>query len=299
VQSNEQLGIQSLRAIDSRQVAEVTMRKTEAGICSALLTIVILGSPLSAAAQTDLFAIPPGPKRVDLSGSGGFLLSTDWSDLVLLGSVSTVSGTLEQVLVRDLQVEPGPVFDGVVTYWEGRYGFRAHGGYASSCLAPGGNCGSGAIDVKAYMYDIGGSIGLMDYRRGALAWPYAFVTLGAITYDLERTIGPPLSFIEHRPPGTNADRVFVFDDPDQLLIAIDELGVETRFALNLGVGADLRIPLGPASVGLRLEVSDSIHRSPVDLRVADVERAGTTQFIDFGYVHNMRAAAGLVIQFGR
>ena len=93
--------------------------------------------------------------------------------------------------------------------------------------------------------------------------------------------------------------MFVFDDPDQLLIAIDELGVETKFALNLGVGTDFRIPLGPASVGVRLEVSDSIHRSPIDLRVADVERPGTTQFIDFGYVHNMRAAAGLVIQFGR
>jgi hypothetical protein len=275
------------------------MRKTQAGICSALVTIVILASPLAAAAQTDLFAIPPGPKRVDLSGSGGFLLSTDWSDLVLLGSVSTVSGSLEQVLVRDLQVEPGPVFDGTVTYWEGRYGFRAHGGYASSCLAPGGNCRAGAVDVKSYMYDVGGSVGLIEYQRGALAWPYVFVTLGAVTYDLERTIGPPLSFIEHRPPGSNADKVFVFDDPDQLLIAIDELGVETRFALNLGVGTDFRIPLGPASVGLRLEISDSIHRSPIELRVADVERPGTTQFIDFGYVHNMRAAAGLVIQFGR
>jgi hypothetical protein len=142
------------------------MRKTQAGIWSALVTIVILASPLSAAAQTDLFAIPPGPKRVDLSGSGGFLLSTDWSDLVLLGSVSTVSGSLEQVLVRDLQVEPGPVFDGVVTYWEGRYGFRAHGGYASSCLAPGGNCRAGAVDVKSYMYDVGGSVGLIEYRRG-------------------------------------------------------------------------------------------------------------------------------------
>ena len=276
------------------------MRKTQAGICSALVTIIVLASPIAAAAQTDLFAIPPGPKRVDLSGSSGFLLSTDWSDLVLLGSVSTLSGALEQVLVRDLEVEPGPVFDGVITYWEGRYGFRVHGGYASSCLAPGGNCASGSVDVNAYMYDFGGAVGLREYRRNALAWPYVFFGVGAVTYDLERTIGPPLTFIERRPPGSRDDgRVFAFDDPDQLLIAIDELGVETKFALNLGVGADLRIPLGPASVGLRLEVSDNIHQSPVDLNVVNLDAFGGTTRIDFGVVHNLRAGAGLVIQFGR
>jgi hypothetical protein len=275
------------------------MRNAQIALCSVFATIVIVASPIAAAAQTDLFAIPPGPKRVDLSGSSGFLLSTDWSDLVLLGSVSTISGALEQVLVRDLEVEPGPVFDGVVTYWEGRYGFRVHGGYASSCLAPGGNCNSGAVDVKSYMYDFGGAVGLIDYRRNALAWPYFFFGIGGVTYDLEQTVGPPLSFIERRPPGSPDAKVFVFDDPNQLLITIDELGVETKFALNLGVGADLRIPLGPASVGLRLEVSDSIHQSPIDLNVVNLDEFGGTTTINFGFVHNLRAAAGLVIQFGR
>jgi hypothetical protein len=236
---------------------------------------------------------------VDLSGSSGFLLSTDWSDLVLLGSVSTVSGALEQVLVRDLEVEPGPVFDGTVTYWEGRYGFRAHGGFASSCLAVGGNCGRGSVDVNAWMYDIGGAIGLIEYRRNALAWPYVFLGIGAVTYDLKETVGPPLSFIEHRPPGGTEGRVFVRDDPDQLLIAIDELGIETKLAFNVGVGTDLRVPIGPASVGLRLEVSDHIHRSPIDLRISNIDEPAATQFVDFGFVHNLRAAAGLVIQFGR
>ena len=84
------------------------------------------------------------------------------------------------------------------------------------------------------------------------------------------------------------------DNPETLLIAIDELGVETRFALNLGVGTDLRIPLGPASIGLRLEVSDNMHRSPVDIQVAEVEGGGSSH-VDFGYVHNLRAAAGLVV----
>jgi hypothetical protein len=274
------------------------MRIRRVGIV-VVAAIVLLAQPVPAAAQTDLFAIPPGPRRVDLSGSSGFLLSTDWSDLVLLGSVSAVSGTVEQVLVRDLEVEPGPVFDGVVTYWEGRFGFRAHGGFARSCLAVGGNCGSGSVDVDAWMYDVGGAVGLMDYRRGAWAWPYFFVGVGGVTYNLERTVSPPLTFLERRPPRPSDGQVIVSrDDPDTLLIAIDELGVETRLALNLGVGADLRIPLGPASIGLRLEVSDHVHRSPLDVRVTEIE-GGRSSRVDFGFVHNLRAAAGLVVQFGR
>jgi hypothetical protein len=275
------------------------MRIRQIGICSAVATIVSLVSPVFAVAQTDLFSIPPGPRRLDVSGSSGFLLSTDWSDLVLLGSVSSVSGALEQVLVRDLEVEPGPVFDGVVTYWEGRYGFRVHGGYASSCLAVGGICSAGSVDVDAYMYDFGGAVGLMDYRRDTPAWPYFFFGIGAVTSDLQQTVGPPLNFIEHRAAGSVQGRTFVFEDPDQLLISIDELGVETKFALNLGVGADIRVPIGAASVGIRLEVSDNIHQSPINLNVVNIDDFGTTTTFDFGYVHNLRAAAGLVVQFGR
>ena len=258
--------------------------------------VVLLVQPAAASAQTDLFSVPPGPRRVDISGSSGFLLPSDWSDLVLLGSVSSVSGALEQVLVRDLELEPGPVFDGVVTYWEGRYGFRAHGGFARSCLAAGGNCGTGSVDVDAWMYDVGGAIGLMDYRRGAWAWPYVFLGLGGVTYDMERTVGPSLTFIERR-PARPAD-VIVFDEPEPLLITIDELGIETQLALNLGIGADLRLPLGPASIGIRLELSDNIHRSPLALSVTEVDGRGSSA-VDFGFVHNLRAAAGLVVQFGR
>jgi hypothetical protein len=275
------------------------MRITRAGICS-VAAIVLLFTPVRAAAQTDLFEIPPGPRRVDVSGSGGFLLSTDWSDLVLLGSVSTVSGALEQVLVRDLEVEPGPVFDGVVTYWEGRYGFRAHGGFARSCLAVGGICGAGSVDVDAYMFDVGGAVGMLEYRRGVWAWPYFFLGLGAVTYNLERTVSPPLTFIERRPARPPGGEVIVSrDDPEPLLISIDELGIETRFALNVGVGADIRLPIGPTSIGVRLEVSDHIHRSPLNLTVTEIDRGGGSSTLDFGYVHNMRAAAGLVVGFGR
>jgi hypothetical protein len=276
---------------------------------AAFIAFVLVVLPASAAAQADLSAIYPGPRRVDVSVAGGFRLSTDWSDLVLLGGVSPASGALEQVLSRELLVRPGPVFDAVVTYWEGRYGFRTHVGFAKSCLTAAAACAEVAataprsVDVKAWTYDIGGSIGLIDYRRGTWVWPYVFVGAGGVTYDLERAVGAPLTFIERSPPRAADGRLVISrDDPDAVLIAIDELSLETKFALNLGVGTDVRVPLGPASVGVRLEVSDHIHRSPIDILIVHVGSGGATPAgtrLDSGYVHNLRVGGGLVFQFGR
>jgi hypothetical protein len=287
------------------------MRSARAGITLVVAALAVASRPTLAEAQTDLSAVAPGPRRIDVSGAGGFLLSTDWSDLVLLGAVSPVSGALEQVLARDLVVRPGPVFDAVVTYWEGRYGFRTHVGFAQSCLTAGSGChdvpgatgASSSVDVKSWTYDIGGAIGLIDYRRGMHAWPYVFLGFGGVTYDLDRTAGPPLTFLERSPPAVPNPRVTVSRDiPDPALIVIDELNLETKFAVNLGVGTDFRLPLGPASLGLRLEVSDHLHRSPIDVLVVPLDRSaasrGETQ-LDFGFVHNLRAAGGLVVQFGR
>jgi hypothetical protein len=120
--------------------------------------LVIWSAP--AGAQTDPYSIFPGPIRVDVSGLSGLRLSTDWSDLILLGSVSPASGALQQVLTRDVVVEPGSVFDLAVTYWEGAYGFRVHGGFARSCLALARRCGAAGasdVDVRTWTYDIGGA----------------------------------------------------------------------------------------------------------------------------------------------
>jgi len=284
------------------------MRTRRIGMRSIVVAVAFLCWSVPVAAQTDLFDLDPGRRHVDISGSGGFLLSTDWSDLVVLGATSPATGALEQVLVRDLVVRPGPVFDAVVTYWEGRYGFRSHVGFSSSCLAAGRSCdalagprgAAGSVDVKAWMYDIGGAVGLIDYRRDTWVWPYVFLGFGGVTYDLERPIGPPLTFIEESAPRSGDGRINVTrTDPGTLLIAIDELNLETRFATNFGVGTDIRIPTHFASVGLRVEVSDLVHRSPVSLVIADVEGRGANTRVDFGLVHNLRAAAGMVIHFGR
>jgi len=276
-----------------------------------LLAFVVLGStPATVAAQWDPFNPPRDPKHVDVSGTAGFRLSTEWSNMILLGSVSPATGALEQVLGRDLIFRPGPVYDATVTYWEGRYGFRAHGGFSRKCLAIAGQCGPiptlngptrGSVGVDAASYDVGGAFGLMEYHKNPWVWPYVFFGFGGITYNIKQNISPPLQmFIQARPPGNPDITVQENKGREQsLLIAINELGLETKFALNFGVGTDLRVPLGPVGVGLRLELSDNMHGSPLNIQVAelntltdDVVRANG------GFVQNLRASAGLVLHFG-
>jgi hypothetical protein len=282
------------------------MRQGRTRIRVVVIALAIGTLPTSSVAQTDLTTLYPGAPRLDVSGVGGFQLSTDWSDLVLLGAVSPSTGAFEQVLTRGLTVRPGPVFDAVVTYWEGKYGFRTHVGFAQSCLTTSTSCANlvagvpTSVDMNTWTYDVGGSIGLLDYRPGAWVWPYVFLGFGGVTYDLERAVGPPLTFIERSPPRLADDRLIVSeDDVDTLLIEIDELSLETKFAVNLGVGADLRVPLGPASIGVRLELSDHIHPSPIDIVIVELDRFHSGTRVESGFVHNLRAAAGLVLQFGR
>jgi hypothetical protein len=274
-----------------------------------LLLAFLFCSPGIAAGQWDPFDPPRDPKHVDISGSAGLRLSTDWSDLVLLGTVSPATGVLEQVLARDLIFVAGPVFDATVMYWEGRYGFRAHGGFSRGCLAVGGHCGtiatlngatSGSVDMDAASYDVGGAFGLIDYRRNTWIWPYAFFGLGGVTYNIKQDISPPLQmFIERRPPA--GSQITIATDRQQpLLIAINELGLETKFAVNFGIGTDVRVPIGATGVGLRLELSDNLHASPLEIEVADVNaRAGNVTRANALLVHNLRASAGLVVHFGR
>jgi hypothetical protein len=236
------------------------------------------------------------------------LVPSDWSDLVLLGSLSSATGALEQVLVRDVRVKPGRVFGAAATYWRARYGFRAHGAFSDSTLTLGPSFdpveGSIDVNVDTWMYDVRGAIGLIEYTPKRIAWPYVFVGLGGITYDLSRTVTPPLrSFIE-RPPagGTAPARVIVDDDGRQFVVAVDELGLETVFAFNFGVGTDFRIPIGGGGVGLRLELSDHIAPSPLGLRIrelGDHGGLGASDAVRFGVVHHLRAAAGIVLQIGR
>jgi hypothetical protein len=281
---------------------------------SCLLVLALL-SPVTATAQNwnEPWADPyDRPPRVDVSGSAGFLVPTDWSDLVLLGSISSVSGVLEQVLVRDVRVEPSTVYDGYATYWRGNYGFRVHGGFSSGSLVIGDTPIFGdertTVDVETWMYDVRGAIGLIDYKPSRWVWPYAFVGFGGITYNLSRTVSPPLlTFIERAPPRRNGrnergDIIVAEDDGNQFVLAVDELGLETVFAVNFGVGTDFRVPLGPVGLGLRFEVSDHVSPSPLRLSILQTGPGGgfsSQTDVGFGFVHHLRASAGLVIYLGR
>lgn len=285
--------------------------------CSTMLrllaVVVLLPSPVAAQDWSQPWADPQDrPPRVDLSASIGFLAPTDWSDLVLLGSLSSTSGVLEQVLVRDLRVRADKEFGAAVTYWRGRYGFRVQGAFSSSSVAIGGPLpSSGAsldegvsVDVDTWLYDVGGAIGFVEYAPDLWVWPYAFVGVGGVTYDLARRVSPPLlTFIERsRPGGDGRDIVIVRDDSREFVLAVDELDTETAFAFNFGVGTDFRIPLGPAGIGMRLEISDHVTTSPVGLRIGELRRAqalASDTGVEFGPVHHFRASAGLVLQFGR
>ena len=270
---------------------------------------LLLSSPVAAQDLPEPWADPEDrPSRVDISASVGLLAPTDWSDLVLLGSISPATGLLEQVLVREVRVDPDTHIDAAVTYWRGRHGFRAQAGLSRSSLTIGG-LGFGAtdglmIDVDTWSYDVRGVIGLVEYAPRRWLWPFAFFGLGGITYDLDRTVSPSLlTFIERSPrTGAGPGTVIVDGDSREFLISIDELGTETVFAVNVGIGTDMRIPLGPAGVGLRLELSDQIAPSPVGLRIGELRRSrplASDTGVQFGLVHHLRASAGLVVQFGR
>lgn len=286
------------------------MRWIRVGLVSCLATMVLLPSVVFAQEWGQPWSDPRDrPPRVDVSVSAGMLAPTDWSDLVLLGSLSPISGVLEQVLVRDVRIEPDSVFDAAVTYWQARYGFRAHAALSRSSLTIGGAPDFPAdlvpTDIDTWFYDVRGAIGLMEYSPGRKVWPYAFVGFGGITYDLSRTISPPLlTFIERsitRPAGPG-DIVIVEEDGREFLLSVDELGLETVFAVNFGLGADFRLPFGGGGVGLRLEVSDHMAPSPLEVRIQELTPFGglrSDATVDFGLVHHLRAAAGLVVQIGR
>jgi hypothetical protein len=283
--------------------------------CSAALVLL----PCSVAAQgwNQPWSDPRDrPPRVDLSVTAGMIAPTDWSDLVVLGSISPASGALEQVLVRDLRVKPDTVFGAAVTYWRDRYGFRAHGALSRSTVVAGGPLEAGApleapagefraAGVDSWFYDVRGAIGLVEYSPARVVWPYVFLGFGGITYDMDRTITPPLlTFIERasaRPQG-NGDILITEDGGREFLLSVDELGMETVFAFNFGVGTDFRIPLGGGGVGVRLELSDHVAPSPLGLHIRELGPFGglsSNAAVKFGLVHHLRLAAGLVIQVGR
>lgn len=277
-----------------------------------VLALTILPAPLCAQSLPQPWADSEDyPARVDVSVSGGFLMSTRWSDVALLGSISPATGALEQVLTRDVHVKPGTELTAAATYWRGRYGFRAQAGFSRSSLRIGsgpvaGPIGStsgetASVDSDTWLYDVGGAIGLVDYEPRRSVWPYGFVGVGGITYNLKQTVPPPLTFVE-RGPSAAGNTIVVVNDGRELLITTNSLSTETVFALKAGVGTEFRVPVGGGGFGLRLEVADHLARSPIALRVEELSARGrfpSDTGTRYRMVHHLSASAGLVVHIGR
>ena len=256
------------------------------------------------------------PPRVDFSASGGFLMPTRWSDLVLLGSLSPGVGVLEQVLTRDVRVKPDTEFTAATTYWRSRYGLRVHGGFSRSSVSIGATpvagsspsasaVGSGeaaAVGIDTWLYDLGAAIGFVDYEPRRSVWPYGFFGVGGITYNLKQTIAPPLTFLD-RPPGAPAgNTVVVASEGRQFLLTTNALNVDTVLAFNVGLGTDFRVPLKGGGVAVRLEVADHVAASPIAFRIEELSSFGAVPSDSgarYRLVHHLSATAGLVIQIGR
>jgi hypothetical protein len=215
-------------------------------------------------------------------------------------------GSSRHVLARDLRVEPDTEYSGAVTYWRSRYGVRAQAGYSRSSLKIGGvplGAAQSADDrtsvgIDTWLYDVRAAIGFLD-APSRRVWPYGFVGLGGITYHLKNTISPPLTFVAHGPSivDNRGNTVVIADQGRQFLLAIDELSTETVFAVNAGLGTDVRLPLGPAA--LRDLGSDGGVAARTANYGALVSRGRCRNAVPFRAVHHLSATAGVVVQFGR
>lgn len=238
------------------------------------------------------------PARVDLSLSGGYVMATDWSDFIVLGSVSSTSSALEQVLAPEFQVESGPVLGGSFSYSKTKYGLRVNVARSASSLKSGG---VNIVDVNSWFYDIRGTMGLVDYTPARSVLPYLFVGVGGITYDFARTVSPSRSpFLAHLP--AQQDDLLVLDHGrGRFVLEVDQFGRESVLALNFGIGTDLRVPLSDGAVGVRLELLDHVGPAPLGIRIHELNLYNPASSVPIrsGARHNLRAGAGLIVQFGR
>lgn len=278
--------------------------------------LLLLAAPLSAQ-QPDPFKPYDGPRRLELSVTAGYFWSSDWSDLVLFESLGAVGDEARRVLMPSLASAPGAGGQAAITYWKGRLGFRLAAAYTESCItaeprcddgrpapAAGGNGQQNATEVslKTYSYGVQGIVGMSEYSPSQWFRPYFLVGFGGVTYDPDQSV--PTFLASQAGTGANLDSYA--GGPGQYTFAIDQAGLETRFSVALGLGTDLRLPVGPGGLSLRFEVADHISQSPLGVRLSrlssgsllDNDRGIEQVDLGVGAVHNLRGQIGLAIEFG-
>ena len=251
------------------------------------------------------------PKSLSLSATAGEYWSSPWNDLVLLGSIST-QNAIEQVLLRQVQVSPARLYGGSITYRRGRAGARLQVGYSKSCLEIAGSCDPGAqgsptqlplprrIDVKTWTADVEGEVGLVPGNGSRWARPFLLVGGGAVAYRPSGRAADLLPQFLEFPGGTastSGTNVFVqFPGAGQIVADVQGAGLQTVFAAVLGVGTDLRVPIGNGGFGVRIQAADHIAGSPMHVRILQGGNTTPATF-DFGAIHNYELSVGGVIDF--
>lgn len=251
------------------------------------------------------------PRSLSLAVMGGTYWSSPWSDLVVLGSISS-RGAVEQVLLRQVQVSPGRLFGGSVTYRRGRGGARIQAAYSRSCLEIAGSCdpanfATGSqipqprrIDLNTWMADVDGEVSLLPARSGQWARPFLLLGGGAVVYDPNGSAAQLLpQFLQfgNGTATTQGSEVTVnFPDAGTVVADVQGAGLQTLFSVVLGAGTDLRVPIRNGGFGLRLQVADHISASPMRVRVAGTRNGDLTD-LGFGAIHNIRLTAGAVVDF--
>ncbi|MGH7471695.1 MAG: hypothetical protein ACRENP_27395 [Longimicrobiales bacterium] len=290
-----------------------------------LVLALLLGALPATAQQRDLWEDYDGPRRIEFAAGAGLFLTTGWSDRVFLESFSALGVTNRQLLLRGFSM--APEFGGAasVTYWKGRYGFRVQAGFVQSCVTTSSHCDDVLFppfdelpivetEMHQYTYGVQGIVGLTEYSPNQSIRPYVIVGAGGVTYDVDQ----PLSALLPGPLTTtgpvriddNKETVIVAD-PTTLLFSVSEGSVTSKFAFNLGIGTDLRAPIGSGAFGFRFEASDQIAKAPLSLRVVRLDGGFFTPWgctvqcdgveeIEFNdrFVHSWRLSASIFVEFG-
>jgi hypothetical protein len=263
-----------------------------------------------------------GPRRLEVTAAAGYGWSTDWSDRVALQVFTPQGAVHQQVLLRNVSIAPGEGVAGAVTYWRGRHGFRVSGGYNEACLTTASRCTNGdtqppangaalaiaEVPMDIWRYGVEGLVGLRNFEGSRVWRPYLLVGIGGVTYDPDGESLPfiPGSFETVIQPTDAPNTVVVSRGETMLLVSTSELGLEHVFGATIGLGMDLRIPVGAGGLGVRLELADHITSSPFSVRVARLDAGGRryagAEGDDIVFrkngIHNLRFTAGVSLELG-
>ena len=280
------------------------------------LALPLLALPVALRAQDyeDMFDNPylGQPKSLSLEAFGGAYWSTPWNDLVLLGSVNS-GNTVEQVLLRQVQVQADRVYGGSVTYRRGRGGFRVEASYAESCLQLAGSCdpllqGSATqvplprrIGVNTWTADVAAEVSLVPIKGGEAFRPFLLIGGGAVVYAPKggaAQLLPQFLDITGGTSSTIGTQVTVeFPGAGTVVADVRGIGMETMFSGVLGAGTDVRVPIGNGGVGLRLQAIDHITNSPMHVSILQGFTTPQPATFNFGSIQNIRVSAGVVVDF--